>query len=29
VRSFAAQTLPTLKEHLSMIEKIQSEIDVP
>lgn len=26
VRNFAAKTLPTLKEHLSMIEKIQSDI---
>ncbi len=29
VRNFAAQTLPTLKEHLSMIEKIQPQVDVP
>ena len=28
VRSFAAKTLPTLREHLSMIQKLQSDIDM-
>jgi putative membrane protein len=29
VKRFAAKTLPTLQEHLSMIQKIQSDIDMP
>ena len=29
VRKFVAKTLPTLQQHLAMIQKIQSEIDAP
>jgi len=28
VKNFAAKTLPTLQEHLTMIQKIQSDIDM-